>query len=55
MAVCSMAEAIHTYADRRGILSSTVGEVSVRYGEKDTLNAELYRRAGIYLDIYRGM
>lgn len=55
MAVCAMAEAIHTYADRRGILSSKVGEVSVRYGEKDTLNGELYRRAGIYLDIYRGV
>ena len=55
MAVCAMAEVIYAYAGRKGVVSSSVGEVSVRYGEKDTLQGELYRKAGIYLDIYRGV
>lgn len=55
LAICAMAEAIHAYADRKGVVSSSVGEVSVRYAEEDSLKGELYRRAGIYLDIYRGV
>ena len=55
MAICAMAEAVHAYAGRNGVVSSTVGEVSVRYSQQDSLQSELYHRAGIYLDIYRGI
>ncbi len=55
MAVCAMAE---TLWDRRNsaMTSATVGNVSVRYAQdKSSLGRELYERASIYLDIYRGV
>ena len=57
MAVCAMAEALHRHGTRRGVASANVGGVSVRYmGESDReLTRELYRKAQIYLDIYRGV
>ena len=57
MAVCAMAEALHRHNGRRGVASANVGGVSVRYmGESDrTLIRELYQKAWIYLDIYRGV
>ncbi len=56
MALCAMAEAIASAARRKDIRSATVGNVSVHY-EGDSaasLQRQLYRCAGIYLDIYRG-
>jgi len=57
MALCSMAEVIHSYGNSRFVESATVGSVSVRYGSHGTgeLERELYRRAGIYLEIRRGV
>ncbi len=60
LALCAMAEAIYTYEDRKQeVLQATVGEMSVRYSdttvEKKNLSRELYRRAAVYLDIYRGV
>jgi len=60
LAVCAMAEAIYQHTDgKQEVLQATVGEVSVRYSdpgeEKKNLSRELYRRACIYLDIYRGV
>jgi hypothetical protein len=60
LAVCAMAEAIYQYEDRKQeVLQASMGEVSVRYTdpgvEKKNLSRELYRRACIYLDIYRGV
>lgn len=60
MAVCAMAEAVHTAArSRGGLTAASAGSVSVRYesgrsGEKE-LWQELYRQASVYLDIYRGV
>ena len=59
LAVCSMAEAIYTASKRRGnMAAATVGSVSVRYENSQSaekaLRRELYQRACIYLDIYRG-
>ena len=54
MAICAMADTIYTYAGRKGVLASAVGEVSVRYAQEDTLQKDLYRQAGVYLEIYRG-
>lgn len=57
MAVCSMAEGLKDYGKRAGLTSATVGGVSVRYesGGSRELDGELFRRAGVYLDIYRGV
>lgn len=59
MAVCAMAEVVYAGSRRRsGVTSASVGSVSVRYedGERadKALWRELYQRASIYLDIYRG-
>ena len=53
MAVCAMAEVIYAQSGRENVISSSVGQVSVRYADRD-LKDQLYRKAGIYLDIYRG-
>lgn len=55
MALCSMAEAL--WAGRnKGLASASVGSVALRYNqEKTTLQRQLYEKAGIYLDIYRGV
>lgn len=57
MAICAMAETLKEQAKRRNLASATVGGVSVRYENSSSrsLDAELYRRAGVYLDIYRGV
>ncbi len=59
-ALCAMAETFHAIERRRsGMSAASVGEVSVRYETpqptETTLWRELYRRANIYLDIYRGV
>lgn len=59
MAICAMAEAVYAYSRRKtGVTATSVGNVSVRYenGEhaEKSLQRELYRKAAIYLDIYRG-
>ncbi len=57
MAVCAMAETLKQWSSRQGITSTTVGGVSVHYenGDSRALETALYRRAGVYLDIYRGV
>lgn len=55
MAVCAMAE---TLWNRRKstCASASVGSVSVRYTQPSvSLQRELYEKAAIYLDIYRGV
>ena len=59
MALCAMAETLYRHGnDKAGLASAAVGEVSVRYEtgreQNRALQEELYRKAGIYLDIYRG-
>lgn len=55
MALCAMAEKL--WARRSsGLASASVGSVSVRYADaKPSLVRELYEKASIYLDIYRGV
>ena len=57
LAVCAMAEALYQAERHPGdVVQSSIGEVSVRYRVRETsLFRELYRRAEIYLDIYRGV
>ena len=60
MAICAMAETLYAHAKHRsGMTAATVGQVSVRYENSDSgeksLQRELYRKASIYLDIYRGV
>ena len=60
MAICAMAETLYAHSKRRGgVTAAAVGEVSVRYesGESNrrSLQRELYEKASIYLDIYRGV
>ena len=60
MALCAMAESIYAGAKRNnGITAQSVGNVSVRYetGEAadKALMRELYNRASVYLDFYRGV
>lgn len=57
MALCAMAEVIYGYGSSRFLGSATVGSVSVRFdsGGAKELQRELYRKAGIYLDIRRGV
>lgn len=60
LAICAMAEAIYQQEDRKPeVLQAKMGEVSVRYSdpgtEKKNLSRELYRRACVYLDFYRGV
>ena len=59
LAVCAMAESIYTAKQRRsGVSAASVGNVSVRYESSASANRalwrELYEKAAIYLDIYRG-
>ena len=57
MAVCAMAETLKQWRSRQGITSTTVGGVSVHYenGDSRALESTLYRRAGVYLDMRRGV
>ncbi len=55
MAICAMAESLWQNRNK-GMSFANIGSVSVRY-ETDTkaLQKELYEKASIYLDIYRGV
>ena len=60
LAICAMAETLYDHSKRRGgITAASAGQVSVRYDNTDTadrqLRRELYEKAAIYLDIYRGV
>lgn len=60
MALCAMAESIYAWEKcRGGISGASVGSVSVSYDRAEdrekALSRELYRKAAIYLDIYRGV
>lgn len=60
MAVCAMAEALWDHEkNRSGVHSASIGSVRVQYDpvrlEGRSLERELYRRACIYLDVYRGI
>ena len=57
MALCAMAEVIYSYGTSRFVDSATVGSVSVRYNSRGgvALEKELRQKAGIYLDILRGV
>ena len=55
MALCAMAETL--WARRNdGLASASVGSVTVHYADsKSSLTRELYEKAAIYLEIYRGV
>ena len=55
MALCAMAETL--WARRNdGLSSASVGSVTVHYAdEHPALTRELYQKAAIYLEIYRGV
>ena len=55
MALCAMAETLWTRRNE-GLTSASVGSVKVQYADNQpSLNRELYGKAAIYLDIYRGV
>lgn len=55
MAICAMAESLWQHKNR-GVTSASVGSVSVRYEtDRNALRRELFDKACIYLDIYRGV
>ena len=58
MAVCAMAEVLRAWNSRRPwVKGESVGSASVQYtdGGEDSLCRALYRKAGMFLDIYRGV
>ena len=55
LAVCAMAEVLSRQERAQGMQSASVGGVSVRYADEAAQRKALYRAAGIYLDIYRGV
>ena len=57
LAVCAMAEVIHQYGVSRFVDSASIGSVSVRYNSRGgrELERALLQKAGIYLDILRGV
>ena len=55
LAVCAMAESLWQNRNK-GLTSASIGSVSVRYEtDRNVLRRELYDKASIYLDIYRGV
>lgn len=55
LALCAMAEVLYNRKDD-GVTQSRVGSVSVQYrADKMPLQRELYQKASVYLDIYRGV
>ena len=55
MAICAMAESLWQNRNK-GLASANIGSVSVRYEtDRKALRRELYEKACIYLDIYRGV
>jgi len=55
MAICAMAESLWQHRNK-GLSSANIGSVSVQYEtDRKALRRELYDKACIYLDIYRGV
>ena len=55
MAVCAMAESLWQNRNK-GLASASIGSVSVQYEtDPKALRRELFDKACIYLDIYRGV
>ena len=55
MAVCAMAESLWQ-GRNKGLSAASIGSVSVQYEtDRNALRRELYDKARIYLDIYRGV
>ena len=55
MAICAMAESLWQNRNK-GVTSANIGSVSVRYEtDRNALRRELFDKACIYLDIYRGV
>ena len=55
MAICAMAESLWQNRNK-GLTSASIGSVSVRYEtDRNVLRRELFDKASIYLDIYRGV
>lgn len=55
MAICAMAESLWQNRNK-GLTSANIGSVSVRYEtDRNAIRRELYDKACIYLDIYRGV
>lgn len=56
-AICAMAEVIFQYGVGRLVDSASIGSVSVRYNSRGgrELERALLQKAGIYLDILRGV
>lgn len=55
MAVCAMAESLWQHKNK-GLTSASIGSVTVRYEtHRNALRRELFDKACIYLDIYRGV
>ncbi|MBQ8748799.1 MAG: hypothetical protein IJZ14_03235 [Oscillospiraceae bacterium] len=55
MAICAMAESLWQNRNK-GLSSANIGSVSVQYEtDRKALRRELYDKACIYLDIYRGV
>lgn len=57
MAICAMAEVIFQYGIGRLVDSAAIGSVSVKYNSRGgrELERALLQKAGIYLDILRGV
>ena len=55
MAICAMAETLYEESCRQGALSQSVGDVTVRYETGAGLQSRLFQKAGIYLDLRRGV
>lgn len=55
MAICAMAETLYEDHCRRGVAAQSVGSVTVRYDAGRSLRQQLFEKAAIYLDIYRGV
>ena len=53
-ALCAMAEAIYAGSRSGGVKTASLGGVQVQYDTSGD-NDAVYKAAGIYLDIYRGV
>lgn len=55
LAVCAVAETMDEHLQHQGVVQSTVGKVSIRYSDKKEMERKLYRSAGVFLNIHRGV
>ena len=56
MALCSIAETMAAWCEKRDIQQASVGEVTVRYQKNDIpLQRQLLQNVSGYLEIYRGV